>query len=154
MNEELQNEYVDVDIHDNYPSSDEHVTVPPMKVQPLKKICMTIGQLPTSYLETMTYYEMLLWFIGYLRDTIIPTVNNNGEALEEVQTIVMNLQTYINNFKDPRAVLPRVRERASYRRYTAGSVPSAFPDRDCLYDTSGQSGLPEPAPDPATGRSS
>lgn len=100
MNEELQNEYVDVDIHDNYPSSDEHVTVPPMKVQPLKKICMTIGQLPTSYLETMTYYEMLLWFIGYLRDTIIPTVNTNGEALEEVQTIVMNLQTYINNFKD------------------------------------------------------
>ena len=100
MNEELQNEYVDVDIHDNYPSSDEHVTVPPMKVLPLKKICMTIGQLPTAYLETMTYYEMLLWFIGYLRDNIIPTVNNNGEALEEVQTIVMSLQNYINNFKD------------------------------------------------------
>lgn len=100
MNEELQNEYVDVNVHDNYPSSDEHVTVPPMKVLPLKKICMTIGQLPTAYLETMTYYEMLLWFIGYLRDNIIPTVNNNGEALEEVQTIVMSLQNYINNFKD------------------------------------------------------
>ena len=100
MNEELQNEYVDINAHDNYPSSDEHVTVPPMKVLPLKKICMTIGQLPTAYLETMTYYEMLLWFIAYLRDNIIPTVNNNGEALEEVQTIVMSLQNYINNFKD------------------------------------------------------
>lgn len=100
MNEELQNEYVDVNVHDSYPSSDEHITVPPMQVAPLKKICMTIGALPTSYLETMTYYEMLLWFIGYLRDTIIPTVNNNGEALQEVQTIVMSLQNYINDYKD------------------------------------------------------
>ena len=100
MNEELQNEYVDVNVHDNYPSSDEHITVPPMQVIPLKKICMTIGELPTSYLETMTYYEMLLWFIAYLRDNIIPTVNNNGEALQEVQTIVMSLQNYINDYKD------------------------------------------------------
>ena len=46
-------------------------------VEPLKKICMTIGELPTSYLETMTYYEMLVWFTNYLRDTIIPTVNNS-----------------------------------------------------------------------------
>ena len=34
-------------------------------VSPLKKICMTIGQLPTSYIETMSYYEMLIWFIEF-----------------------------------------------------------------------------------------
>ena len=94
------NENVNIDEHQNYPDSGQTINVPTMKVLPLKKICMTIGELPTSYLETMTYYEMLIWFINYLRDNIIPTVNGNAEAVEEVQNVVMALQTYINNFKD------------------------------------------------------
>ena len=70
------------------------------KVQPLKKICMTIGELPTSYLETMTYYEMLIWFTNYLRDNIIPTVNNNAEAVKELQNLFTELQNYVNNYFD------------------------------------------------------
>ena len=34
---------------------------------PFKHFIMTVGEIPTSYLETMTYYEMLVWFIEYLR---------------------------------------------------------------------------------------
>lgn len=94
------NNYVDINAHDNYPDSEQTINVPTMKVIPLKKICMTIGELPTSYLETMTYYEMLVWFIEYLKNNIIPTVNNNAEAVQEVQGVVLDLQTYINNFKD------------------------------------------------------
>ena len=89
-----------INVHDNYPDSEQTINVPSMKVAPLKKICMTIGELPTSYLETMTYYEMVVWFIHFLRDTVIPTVNENAEAVQEVQNVVMDLQTYINNFKD------------------------------------------------------
>lgn len=70
------------------------------KVYPLKKICMTIGELPTSYLETMSYYEMLIWFINYLRDNIIPTVNNNAEAVQELQNLYEELRTYVNNYFD------------------------------------------------------
>ena len=51
-------------------------------VTPLKKICMTIGELPSSYLETMTYYEMLVWFTEFLRNKVIPTVDNNAEAVQ------------------------------------------------------------------------
>ena len=94
------NNYVDINAHDNYPDSKQKIEIPTMKVIPLKKICMTIGELPTSYLETMTYYEMLIWFINYLRDNIIPTVNGNGKAVEELQTVVMELQNYINDYKD------------------------------------------------------
>ena len=65
----------------------DEIKVPTMQVTPLKKICMTIGELPTSYLETMTYYEMLVWFTNYLRDNIIPVVNNNGEATHELQVL-------------------------------------------------------------------
>lgn len=99
MNEN-QNEYVDINAHDNYPDSEQKIEIPTMKVIPLKKICMTIGELPTSYLETMTYYEMLIWFIEYLKNNIIPTVNNNAEAIQEVQSVVLALQNYINDYKD------------------------------------------------------
>ena len=99
MNEN-QNEYVDINAHDNYPDSEQKIEIPTMKVIPLKKICMTIGELPTSYLETMTYYEMLVWFIEYLKNNIIPTINNNASAVQEVQNVVMELQNYINEYKD------------------------------------------------------
>lgn len=86
--------------HENYPDSQEKIDVPTMKVIPLKKICMTIGQIPTAYLETMSYYEMLIWFIEYLKNNIIPTINNNASAVQEVQSVVLQLQNYINDFKD------------------------------------------------------
>ena len=65
----------------------EKIEIKPQVISPLKKICMTIGELPTSYLETMTYYEMLVWFTNYLRDTVIPVVNNNSEAVTELQKL-------------------------------------------------------------------
>ena len=99
MNEN-QNEYADINAHDNYPDSEQKIEIPTMKVIPLKKICMTIGQLPTAYLETMSYYEMLIWFIEFLKNNIIPTINNNASAVQEVQSVVLSLQEYINNYKD------------------------------------------------------
>lgn len=78
----------------------DEIKIPTMKVSPLKKICMTIGELPTSYLETMSYYEMLIWFTNFLRDNIIPTVNNNAEAVHELQTLFVELQNYVNNYFD------------------------------------------------------
>lgn len=73
----------------------EVITLPPFK-----RFCMTIGELPSSYVETMTYYEMVLWFTKYLSDTIIPTVNNNAEAVTELQNLFVELQTYVNNYFD------------------------------------------------------
>lgn len=99
MNEN-QNEYVDINAHDNYPDSEQKIEIPTMKVIPLKKICMTIGALPTSYLDTLSYYEMLVWFIEFLKNNIIPTINNNASAIQEVQSVVLALQNYINNYKD------------------------------------------------------
>ena len=78
----------------------DKIEVPTMQVPPLKRICMTIGQLPTSYLETMSYYEMLVWFVNYLRDDIIPVVNANGLATKELQELFVELQSYVNNYFD------------------------------------------------------
>lgn len=69
-----------------------------ISLPPFKRLCMTIGELPSSYVESMTYYEMLLWFTKYLQDTVIPALNNNAEAVNELQALFTELQTYVNNY--------------------------------------------------------
>lgn len=78
----------------------ENIDIKPKFLSPFKRFCMTIGELPTSYVETMTYYEMILWFTKYLGDTVIPAINNNAEALREVQSLFIELQDYVNNYFD------------------------------------------------------
>ena len=67
---------------------------------PFKHLIMTIGELPSSYIETMSYYEMLLWFTKYLGETVIPAINENGEAVIELQELFVKLQTYVNDYFD------------------------------------------------------
>ena len=65
---------------------------------PFKKFIMTIGNIPTSYLESMTYAELLMWFCNYLQETVIPTVNNNAEAVSELQGLFIELKSYVDNY--------------------------------------------------------
>lgn len=67
-------------------------------LQPFKKFCMTIGALPSSYLESLTYQELLLWFCDYLQNTVIPTINNNADAVEELQNLYIELKNYVDNY--------------------------------------------------------
>ena len=67
---------------------------------PFKHFIMTVGEIPTSYLETMTYYEMLVWFTNYLGKTVIPAINENGEAVTELQHLFVKLQNYVNDYFD------------------------------------------------------
>lgn len=75
-------------------------TIDTVDPSPFKKLVCTIGELPTSFLESMTYYEMLAWFVNYLQNTIIPTVNNNGEAVTELQELFIELKSYVDNYFD------------------------------------------------------
>ncbi len=59
-------------------------------ISPFRNFCITIGALPTSYLESMSYYEMLCWLCKYLENTINPAINQNAEALKELQSYVAN----------------------------------------------------------------
>ena len=67
---------------------------------PFKKFIMTIGAIPTSYLESMTYAELCMWLCNYLQNTVIPTVNNNANAVEELQGLYIELKSYIDNYFD------------------------------------------------------
>lgn len=72
---------------------------------PFKRFIMTIGILPTSYLESMTYAELVMWFCNFLQNEVIPTVNNNAQAVKELQDYINNLdlQDEVNNKLDEMA---------------------------------------------------
>ena len=63
-----------------------------------KKIIMTIGNLPSSYVESLSYYECMLWLCNYLETVVVPTVNGNAEAVEELQELFVELKTYVDNY--------------------------------------------------------
>ena len=78
----------------------ENIDVNVKTLKPFTKLLMTIGELPTSYLMSMTYYEQIIWFTKYLQEQVIPAVNTNAEAVEEVQTLYLELQNYVNTYFD------------------------------------------------------
>lgn len=75
-------------------------------VSPFKKLCITVGNLPTAYLESMSYYEGLTYLVNYLSNNVIPALNNNSQVVEELQQFVidyfsdLNVQTQIDNKLD------------------------------------------------------
>lgn len=72
---------------------------------PFKRLIMTLGELPTSYLESMSYAELLMWFCNFLQEKVLPTIDNNAEALQDVITYLENLdfQDEVNNKLDEMA---------------------------------------------------
>lgn len=84
-------------------------TIDTLDNQPFKRLITTIGALPTSFIDSMSYYEMLAWLCDYLANQVTPAVNNNAEALKELKEYVDNyfdstdFQEMVNNKLDEMA---------------------------------------------------
>lgn len=78
-------------------------------ISPFKRFCVTIGLIPSSFAESMTYYECLNFLSNYINNNLIPATNANSEAITELQTYVQNyfdnldVQEEINNKLDDMA---------------------------------------------------
>ena len=64
----------------------------------INKFCYTIGMLPTSYKASMTYEEQLVAIGQYLEETVIPALNNNAEAVVELQNLYIELKNYVDDY--------------------------------------------------------
>ena len=69
-------------------------------LKPFGRFCVTIGELPSSYMESLTYLEMLTWLCNYIEKTVIPAINENAEALTEVQEKFVELKNYVVHYFD------------------------------------------------------
>ena len=77
-------------------------SVPSQVVAEVKfpKFINNLGIIPTSYKDSMSYYECLAWLCKFLEEQVIPTVNENGEAVEELQALYVELNSYVTNYFD------------------------------------------------------
>lgn len=66
-------------------------TIDTLNPRIFRKICMSVGELPTSYMESMTYYEMVAWLCDYIKNNVVTTLNNHAEAIKEIQDWIENL---------------------------------------------------------------
>ena len=108
-------------------------------LRPFTKFIYTIGVLPTSYLMSMTYEEQLVWLCNYLSQTIIPTINNNAEAVQELQALYEELRIYVNDYFDNLDVQDEINnkidamvESGEFEEILSRLVPSGIPH---YYDT-------------------
>lgn len=75
--------------------------IKPLGIQNIiNKFCFTIGMIPTSYKLSLTYEEQILAIGQYLEETVIPALNNNAEAVRELQTLFVQLKDYVENYFD------------------------------------------------------
>lgn len=75
--------------------------IKPKSVQGIiNKFCFTIGMIPTSYKLSLTYEEQILAIGQYLEETVYPAINNNAEALAELQGLFADLRKYVDTYFD------------------------------------------------------
>ena len=73
-------------------------TIETLDISPFKRLVMTIGELPTMFIESMSYYEALAWLVDYIEKTVVPVVNNNAEVTKEVQEAFQTLKDYVDHY--------------------------------------------------------
>ena len=56
--------------------------------------------IPLAFDESMSYYETLCGLLDYLKNTVIPTVNNNADAIIEYEEKFNELQTFVDTYFD------------------------------------------------------
>ena len=66
----------------------------------INKFCVSIGMIPTSYKNALTYEQQILAIGNYLEKVVYPAINTNSEALAELQNLFIELKDYVNNYFD------------------------------------------------------
>lgn len=74
--------------------------------QPFKFMTATVGNLPTSFVDSMSYYEMLAWLCQYVTNTLIPQINGNSEAINAIEDEFIALQKEV---EEAIAEIPQLR---------------------------------------------
>ena len=80
-------------------------TMETLDPEPFKHLIMTVGELPASFVESMTYYECLAWLVNYIQKNVVPAINNNADAIKAIQEWIstLDLQDEVDNKLDEMA---------------------------------------------------
>lgn len=67
-------------------------------LNPFGTFVCSLGAIPTSYKESLSYEEQLLWLLNYIETVLLPAVNDNAEAIIELQNLYIKLKEYVDNY--------------------------------------------------------
>lgn len=65
-------------------------------LSPFVLFCQKV--IPLAFDESMSYYECLCGLYAYLKDEVIPKINNNADAITEMQNYILKLKEYMDNY--------------------------------------------------------
>ena len=71
--------------------------------------CADWGLIPTSFRQCMTWEEQVLWLAKFLQETVIPTVNQNAEAFNDMKEYV---EHYFDNLDVQEQINAKLEEMA------------------------------------------
>ena len=54
--------------------------------------------LPLAFDESLSYYECLCALLDYLEKTIVPAINNNADAVVELEKLIQELKDYMDHY--------------------------------------------------------
>lgn len=63
-------------------------------LEPLPFMCCNMGTIPTSYKEALSYEQQILWLCNYLETIVIPSLNQNANAVTELKNMFNQLMGY------------------------------------------------------------
>ena len=74
-------------------------TIQTLSEQDFRHLITSVGELPTSFIDSMSYYEMIAWLVNYIRKEVVPAINNNALAVKEIQEWIktLNLDEYVSD---------------------------------------------------------
>ena len=76
-------------------------TIETLDPQPFHRSIVTVGNLPSAFTESMSYYEMLAWVCQYIQDYLIPAVNGHTNLFNELLAEFDSLrQEVLENIRD------------------------------------------------------
>lgn len=63
---------------------------------PFRIFCQKV--IPLAFDESLSYLELLYSLLHYLKEVVIPAVNNNADAVTELQNLYNELKSYVDNY--------------------------------------------------------
>lgn len=75
-------------------------TLNTIDTSPFKRLVLNLGACPSAFTEGMTYYEVLAWLCNYIEKTLTPTINEDTEAIRQLQALYVELKEYVDNYFD------------------------------------------------------
>lgn len=67
-------------------------------LRPFSRFCVRIGAIPASIIKSLSYEEQLIRLVKFLKEVVIPAINSNADAVDELKERMTDLENYVNNY--------------------------------------------------------